>query len=147
MTTIPRQVLAALADPIYKRGKNDDLQSSLQRLPVTIGNGCFLDFYSQFEGPFSSDITSFTLLDLCNDSPTILSQTEECRTLFAFPSKFLVLSDMSAHSVLVWDSETDQVFNVDFEGGDTLLIGGQLEARWATFAIFLAEYFLRTDVA
>jgi hypothetical protein len=43
--------------------------------------------------------------------------------------------------VHVLDCESDEVFVVDFEGGDELLRTGRLAPQWRTFYEFLAEYF------
>lgn len=54
----------------------------------------------------------------------------------------LVLTDLSAgDTVHVLDAESDQVFVVDFEGGEELLLTGQLEPQWMTFTDFIQAYF------
>ncbi len=58
-----------------------------------------------------------------------------------FLKKYLVLSEMSANAILVLDSVTDKVYSVNFEGGDELLLSGELEETWPTFYEFLKEYF------
>jgi hypothetical protein len=41
----------------------------------------------------------------------------------------------------VLDTVTDKVFTVSFEGGDELLIKGELKETWPTFYEFLKAYF------
>nr|WP_240634812.1 hypothetical protein [Bacillus cereus] len=58
-----------------------------------------------------------------------------------FPNKYLVLTEMTANAALVLDSVTDKVYSVNFEGGDALLLNGELKESWPTFYMFLKEYF------
>lgn len=48
---------------------------------------------------------------------------------------------MTANAALVLDSVTDQVYSVNFEGGDELLLSGKLKESWSTFYLFLKDYF------
>lgn len=48
---------------------------------------------------------------------------------------------MTANAALVLDSVTDKVYSVNFEGGDELLLNGELKESWPTFYMFLKEYF------
>ena len=51
----------------------------------------------------------------------------------------MVLSEMSANAVLVLDTVTDNIVN--FEGGDELLLRGELKETWSSFFDFLKAYF------
>ncbi len=42
---------------------------------------------------------------------------------------------------MVYDISTEQVYDVDFEGGDALLKNGQLEPRYPSFLEFLRFLF------
>jgi hypothetical protein len=48
---------------------------------------------------------------------------------------------MSANAVLVLDTVTDKVYIVNFEGGDELLLTGELKETWSSFFDFLKAYF------
>ncbi|MNR45433.1 hypothetical protein D3C85_1642790 [compost metagenome] len=48
---------------------------------------------------------------------------------------------MSTGAILVLDSITDKVFEVDFEGGQDLLVYGELEMSWSNFYELLKDYF------
>nr|WP_240515154.1 hypothetical protein [Bacillus wiedmannii] len=67
---------------------------------------------------------------------TIIARKEH-----GFPNKYLVLTEMTANAALVLDSVTDKVYSVNFEGGDELLLNGELKESWPTFYKFLKEYF------
>ncbi|PGD46374.1 1,3-beta-glucan synthase regulator, partial [Bacillus toyonensis] len=67
---------------------------------------------------------------------TIIARKEH-----GFPNKYLVLTEMTANAALVLDSVTDQVYSVNFEGGDELLLSGKLKESWLTFYLFLKDYF------
>jgi len=58
-----------------------------------------------------------------------------------FPKQYLVLSEMSANAVLVLDTVTDKIYIVNFEGGDELLLKGELKETWSSFFDFLKAYF------
>lgn len=73
---------------------------------------------------------------------SVVSQTKMLRETFAFPNRYIVISDYLANAVLVYDFETDAVFNMDFEGSDQALLAGNLEADWKRFDVFLRDYFL-----
>jgi hypothetical protein len=105
----------------------------------------FRSFYERHAGPFSSEHSGFSLLDVVDQDVNIATQTEECRTQFGFPKRYLVLSDLVGNAALVYDCVTDAVFNVDFEGADESLVAGTLEPRWDSFDKFLASYFLGAD--
>ena len=43
---------------------------------------------------------------------------------------------MTANAALNPDSVTDKVYSVNFEGGDELLLNGELKESWPTFYMF-----------
>lgn len=45
------------------------------------------------------------------------------------------------NTVHALDTETDRVYVVDFEGGERLLVLGQLDAGWGAFSEFLVAFF------
>ena len=106
------------------------------------------EFYSRFEGPFSTRHTGFELLDACvgTGECAITGATTICRRQFNLPDRFLVISNYLGGGVLMLDTLTDQVFNVDFEGGLEELIAGRLPAE-GSFASFVASYFLGSSRA
>lgn len=71
-----------------------------------------------------------------DEENNIEAYTLICREEHGFPKQYLVLSEMSANAVLVLDTVTDKVHIVNFEGGDELLLKGELEATWSTFYNF-----------
>jgi len=81
------------------------------------------------------------MLDVCAGSDTLETSTLTCRDLFGFPEEFVVLTQYSAGQVLVLDRQMDSVYEVDFEGGDQLLVRNELGPRWNSFREFLVEYF------
>lgn len=138
--TLPKAVELALSDPVFHR-VDGDIEGVLKRLGVNPSRD-FGEFYSTFIGPFWSKGLGIELADIIDGESNIESLTIQCRSQFGFPNRMLVLTDLSAgDTVHVLDAETDQMFVVDFEGGEELLIRGQLEPRWMTFADFIQAYF------
>jgi hypothetical protein len=133
-------VLPQLDDPIYAGRDPSLVDRALERLGVVVPEG-FAAFWRRYEGGFSSAETGYELLDLCAGTPSVVSQTEDCREVRGFPQHILVLSDLLGLAALMYDVRTDQVFNVDFEGGDQLIIRGELDPEWDTFDDFLHYYF------
>ncbi len=127
----------ALNDPAYARSDPGAVKSAVARLGCS-GSASFRQFFETYAGPFSGS-TGYELLDLVDQDVNIVSQTEAARDVHGFPSRYLVISNYVGNAVLVYDCDTDGVFEVDFEGGDRELIAGTLAPRWATFADFLAE--------
>lgn len=41
----------------------------------------------------------------------------------------------------MYDTNTDKVYNVNFEGGNELLMKGELKEDWSSFDDFLIDYF------
>ena len=79
---------------------------------------------------------SYELLDIIDEENNIEYYTIIARKEHGFPNKYLVLTEMTANAVLVLDSVTDKVYSVNFEGGDELLLNGELKESWPTFYMF-----------
>lgn len=100
-------------------------------------------FFSQYSGPFFSSNTGFTLLEIGGEDlrESIDFSTKIVQEKFAWPKRYLVISDLVANSVLVYDTISEGVFNVDFEGGDSMLLQGKLPADFVSFQAFLEWFF------
>lgn len=127
-------------DYIYRRTSHEDVDRALDQLPVA-PSVTFQEFYRCHRGPFGSDTTGHCLLDLVAQDTNIQTQTAETREAFGLADRYLVISDLLGNAVLVYDCESDAVYDVDFEGGDQDLAEGRLAPTWATFADFLRYYF------
>jgi hypothetical protein len=101
------------------------------------------EFYSRFEGPFTSPHSGFVLLDPCGAGvdDSLCVATHVCRDTFSLPRHFIVISAYVGNGALMLDTLTDKVFNVDFEGGIEELLQGALPSE-GNFLEFLAGYFL-----
>ncbi|NPC91938.1 SMI1/KNR4 family protein [Bacillus sp. WMMC1349] len=140
MNLLPEKLNAVLEDEIYKREDQNVVKEALKRLDVNVSDA-FLEFYNLYAGPFWEENVPFELLDIINDKNNIESFTEIVRVEHHFPKNFLVLSEMSVNAILVLDTKTDKVYTVDFEGGDELLLKGELQETWPTFYELLKNYF------
>jgi len=127
----------------YSRPDPRVTDESIARLGVTPG-AAFAEFYHDYEGAFGSDFTGYILSDVVRgDETSIVGATEYFReNETGWIYEHLVISDMCAHAVLVYDCITDRVYNVDFEGGSDRLKEGTLEPQWSSFEDFLDFYFL-----
>lgn len=127
----------------YSRLDSRVTDESFARLGVIPGE-VFAEFYRDYEGAFGSDFTGYTLSDIIRGNETsIVDATEYFRKNEPdWVHNHLIISDMCAHAVLVYDCGTDSVYNVDFEGGADQLKEGTLEPQWASFESFLDFYFL-----
>lgn len=134
--------VAALEDPAYAREHADTIDVALARLGCN-PSASFRSFFRTYAGPFHGARSGFMLLDLVDQVPNIETQTMDARTVHGFAPRYLVLSDLLAHAVLVYDCETDAVLDVDFEGGDRALPEGRLAPTWSSFETFLADFFDR----
>lgn len=139
MTQIPSTVIDTLADPIYFRHDFEMVNSTLNDLGIK--NDEFIAFERRYEGPFWSERIGVELLDLYQGDRSIRSVTEICRDQFGFPDKFVVLTELSSGQVIILDSFSGNVYEVDFEGGEKKLINGDLRPRWESFYQFLIDYF------
>lgn len=138
--SLPDKVVNALSDPAYHR-QVDDIEVVLGQLDVTPSSE-FTEFYRTYIGPFWSDSLGIELADIIDDECNIGALTEQCRSQYRFPERMLVLTQLSpGGTVHVLDTESDEVLVVDFEGGEDLLVKGELEPRWDTFSDFLQDYF------
>lgn len=140
MRELPERVRQRLADPVHRRADAGCVARVAQDLGVT-PHETFVAFYSAFEGPFSSSSTGFEMFDLCDLSGGVKPATELCRRQYSFPDELLVLTDLLGGEVLVYDSASDAVMRVDFEGGVEELLSGSLEPDWKSFYEFLDQYF------
>ncbi|WP_231607290.1 SMI1/KNR4 family protein [Fictibacillus sp. 18YEL24] len=126
-----------LHEDIYQRGDKNQVHDSLLKLG-TEPSDIFKSFYYKYEGPFWEENVPFELLDITE----VESFTQIARNEHNFSKHYLVLSEMSANSVLVLNALNDHVYIVDFEGGDEKLIRGELKPTWLTFYEFLQAYFV-----
>jgi len=140
LISLPAAAERKLAKPTYARLDVESVNAALRRLETAVPDS-FRDFYTKYAGPFGSKRIGFLLLDLCEDTPNVITQTQVCRKEHGWPKKLVVLTDLLGNAVLVLDAEIDRVFNVDFEGGDEELIRGQLEPSWSSFNDFLSFFF------
>jgi len=140
MSILPEGMEEVLGEEIYKREDSNSVKDALIRLDVNVSQP-FQEFYMRYEGPFWEEYVPFELLDLTDEENNIESYTNIAREEHGFPKQYLVLSEMSANAVLVLDTITDKVYIVNFEGGDELLLQGELKEKWATFYDFLKDYF------
>ena len=126
----------------YFRDEPEAADGSLLLLGVS-PDSLFFEFYHTYEGPFGSDFIGYILSEVLNG---IAPDTNYFRENQGFLFQHLVISDMCAYAVLVYDCITDRVYNVDFEGGVERLIAGTLEPQWPSFEAFLDFYFLGVGV-
>lgn len=137
---LPDQLADILKEDGYKRQDKYKVAETLASLDVKVSQ-VFREFYQQYCGPFWEEHVPYELLDLMEEN-SVCSYTKIARQEHSFPTQYLILSEMSANAVLVLDSVTDQVYEVDFEGGDELLTKGELKETWPTFYAFLHDYFV-----
>jgi hypothetical protein len=137
---LPDKLDQVLEEDIYKREDKNKVKETLTNLGVAVSD-TFSEFYYRYAGPFWEEHIPYELLDVVDEENNIESYTIIARNEHGFPQKYLVLSEMSANAVLVLDSVTDKVYSVNFEGGDELLLSGELKETWPTFYEFLKEYF------
>ncbi|OXM85375.1 SMI1/KNR4 family protein [Paenibacillus rigui] len=129
-----------LEEDMYKRQNRNVVHEALTRLGVNVSNA-FRQFYNTYAGPFWEENVPFELLDIAEEKNNIESYTYIVREEHGWSKQFLVLSEMSANTVLVLDTLTDKVYKVNFEGGDELLLSGELQESWSSFYDFLKDYF------
>lgn len=137
---IPTKIEHKLSDQVWKRSNNSVLGNAFHELGVHPSDP-FGEFYTSFQGPFRSSKISYELLDIIDQEESIVGNTRVVREKFEFPPRYIVLTSLNGLAVLVYDLKTGGVFNVDFEGGDKLLIEGQLAPRWPSWWEFAVEYF------
>ena len=140
MNDLPDLVREELNTSIYERKDSSIIISAIKNLGVSPSR-FFINFFENYTGPFWSEKLGYELLDLVEANPNIIKQTRICRELYKFPAKYIVLTELTAGQVAVLNSTTDEVLEVDFEGGDELLRRGDLKPRWFSFREFLIDYF------
>ncbi len=140
MQALPNCLEEVLEEDIYIREDKDQVNEVINRLGVEVSN-TFREFYHRFAGPFWDEHVPYELLDIIDEENNIEYYTIIARQELGFPNKYLVLTEMTANAALVLDSVTDKVYSVNFEGGDELLLNGELKESWPTFYVFLKEYF------
>lgn len=139
MSQIPHSVESKLSDQIYHRSQSDLVGNALADLAVK--HELVQVFLNRYEGPFWSQRLGYEFLDLIEGNETIVSATQTCRDQYGFPGQFLVLSQLSAGQIVVLDTLGDKVYEVDFDGGNKLLLAGGLAPSWDSFRSFLVDYF------
>ena len=140
MSKLPDIVHKKLLNPVYKRQKKEKVKENFEKLGVNVSI-IFEEFYETYQGPFGSTNTGYELVDLFDLESNILNLTQICRKQYGFPKRFLVLTDLLGGGVLVYDTEKDFVFDIDFEGTEQELILGKLNPVWSSFYDFLNYYF------
>lgn len=129
-----------LDENVYERKEKAEVKNAFHRLNVKASES-LEQFYMNFAGPFWKETLGVELLDMVEDDVNVESMTMECRNIHKFPEQYLVLTQLCANEVMVWNSSNDKVYRVDFEGGDTKLLNGQLEPEWESFEDFINTYF------
>lgn len=141
-------IVSSLEDKRFLRSDAADAAAGLTRLGIAedsqIGS-----FYLRYEGPLASENTGFVLLDVLGARPqeSIEAATTVVRRKYGWPERYLVLTSFLAGGVMVYDISTEQLYDVDFEGGDALLKDGQLEPRYPSFLEFLRFFFGEASTA
>lgn len=137
---IPDAIERKLASAVWLRPTTVGLEDAFSRVGLTEPDPV-REFYSRFWGPFRSGKVGYELLDLVEQEDSVVSGTETLRSQFGFPDRFLVMSSLLGQSILVYDVITGHVFDMDFDGGDVLLLADKLSPRWKTWWDFAQEYF------
>lgn len=129
-----------LDSDIYARESAEEVVRAFQRLGVKVSEEVEA-FFVNFAGPFWEETLGMEFLDIIEDEINIESVTMECRREHSFPIYYLVLTEMVANEVIVLNTLNDNVYRVDFEGGEKKLLNGELEPEWQNFEEFLNTYF------
>ena len=138
--SIPKVVKMKLSNELWKRSRTSDIDEALVALRIDPSSE-FAEFFKTYAGPFHSKTVGYELLDLVEQDESIVSNTKVIRAEFGFPHRFIVVSTYVGNAVLVYDTSSGKVFDVDFEGGEELLLAGKLLPRWDTWNDFLSDYF------
>jgi len=138
--SIPSVVEQKLSEGLWRRGRDSNVDVALTSLGINQESD-FADFYRQFWGPFHSSHVGHELLDIVEQDESIVSATQTVRNEFGLADRFIIVSCLTGLSVLVYDKESEMIFDVDFEGGEELLDSGKLDPRWGTWSQFLIAYF------
>ncbi|MGJ7575733.1 hypothetical protein ACSFBX_34830 [Variovorax sp. RB2P76] len=132
----------SLISQTFRRSAVHEAVAALDRLGVS-KDSQLGSFYLRYAGPLASPNTGFELLDLVGEKGqhSVESWTSLVRDRFGWPDRYLVLTNYVAGGVIAYDIATEQIYDVDFEGGDALLKDGQLDARYPSFVEFLRFFF------
>lgn len=135
-------IVSSLEDAGFLRPDVAEAAAGLARLGLAAGSQIG-SFYLRYDGPLASENTGFELLDVVGARPqdSIEASTALVRNKCGWPERYVVLTSLLGGSVMVYDISTEQVYDVDFEGGEALLKGGQLEPRYPSFLEFLRFFF------
>jgi hypothetical protein len=137
-----------LGDPAHRRDDPSAVGRALARLGVDPPE-VFVAFHERYAGVLGGP-TALELLDLCDGEPdypydpsypSIVAATELVRDMYGLPHQYLVISTLVGDAVLVYDTTTDLVYNMDFEGGDEELRQGVLEPEYRSFQAMLDFFF------
>jgi len=137
---IPGNVELKLSNGAWHRSPESQVEAALEELG-TSANSEFGSFYTKYWGPFRSEHTGMELLDIVEQAENVLTNTRAVRDEYSFPSRFVVVTSPSAGSVVVYDINTNNLYDVDFEGGDELLLSGKLAPRYTSWNDFISQYF------
>jgi len=132
----------ALNGHAFRRSAVHEAATGLDRLGVS-KDSQLGSFFLRYAGPLASPNTGFELLDLVGEKGqhSVESSTSLVRSRLGWPDRYLVLTSFVAGGAMVYDIPTEQVYDVDFEGGDALLKNGQLDPRYPSFVEFLRFFF------
>ena len=64
----------------------------------------FIQFYTTYAGPFWEETLGIELMDIIEDNNNILKSTNICRDKHGFNKKYLVLTEMSANEVIIFNT-------------------------------------------
>ncbi|MDN6887857.1 hypothetical protein QMO14_30220 [Variovorax sp. CAN2819] len=132
----------SLISHAFRRSAVDEAATGLDRLGIP-RDSQLGSFFLRYGGSYASPNTGFELLALVGEKGqhSVESSTSLVRSRFGWPDRYLVLTNFLGGGVMAYYIATEQVFEVDFEGGDTLLKNGQLDARYPSFVEFLRFFF------
>lgn len=137
---IPSNVESKLCEVIWLRSRDSQIADALAELGVSPESE-FAKFYAKYWGPFRSNQTGIELLDLVEQKESVLTNTRLVRKEYNFPDQFIVVSSLLGGGVVVFETTTGKVYDVDFEGSDELLIEGKLPPTNNSWNEFLSHYF------
>ncbi|RYD65925.1 MAG: hypothetical protein EOP83_06290 [Verrucomicrobiaceae bacterium] len=137
---IPSRLYNYLAEWNCLREDTEESKKAITALPVP-PKPDFVAFFERFHGPAGGDVLGYQILDIIDDDPSVITSTQQLRERFGLPFNYLVISDLLANALLIYDCSINAVYDVDFEGGFDKLLQNLLPPRWTSFADFLSEYF------
>jgi hypothetical protein len=140
---ILRRLDVLLSNPHLRRSDTVGVEEAFDEL-TTEHPTLLKEFFLRFRGPLGSNSTGFQLLDIIEDESSITTATKAIRKRFNIGPEWLVISNLLANGAIFYNAKTDEVFDVDFEGGVELLKDGKLLPRWQSLEEFL-KFFFRLD--